>query len=219
MGPRCWPTRSAARASCIEPPRPDVLPNEVAESLAVDPRGRLGRARDSRGGTLPARPRRQLLHLARDRGRGGRRRSASSGSTPTATSTRRTRRRVGSSTEWASPCSLGDGWQSFGTVEGLRPVPAEHALLVGARDIDPTEQERRRRLASAPGRRSDARDALDELSGPGRRGLRPRRSRRHRFLGRDAPTRSPSQVGSMARRARAGTDRDRRAASRSRGRL
>ena len=33
------------------------------------PRSRLGRARDSRGRTLPARPRRQLLHLARDRGR------------------------------------------------------------------------------------------------------------------------------------------------------
>ena len=60
---------------------------------------------------------------------------------------------------------LGDGWRELRqTVEGLRPVPAEHALLVGARDIDPTEQDR---VAASPLRRADARtldDALDELS-------------------------------------------------------
>lgn len=60
---------------------------------------------------------------------------------------------------------LGDGWRELRqTVEGLRPVPAEHALLVGARDIDPTEQDR---VAASPLRRADAGtldDALDELS-------------------------------------------------------
>jgi arginase len=60
---------------------------------------------------------------------------------------------------------LGDGWRELrNTVEGLRPVPAEHALLVGARDIDPTEQDR---VAASPLRRADAKtldDALEELS-------------------------------------------------------
>jgi arginase len=60
---------------------------------------------------------------------------------------------------------LGDGWRELrNTVEGLRPVPAEHALLVGARDIDPTEQDR---LAASPLRRADEKtldEALDELA-------------------------------------------------------
>jgi arginase len=60
---------------------------------------------------------------------------------------------------------LGDGWRELrNTVEGLRPVPAEHALLVGARDIDPTEQDR---VAASPLRRADPKtldDALEELS-------------------------------------------------------
>jgi arginase len=59
---------------------------------------------------------------------------------------------------------LGDGWDELRrTVEGLRPVPVEHALLVGARDIDPTEQGRVDTL-----RRADAEtleNALDDLSG------------------------------------------------------
>ena len=60
---------------------------------------------------------------------------------------------------------LGEGWRELRrTIEGLRPVPAEHALLVGARDIDPTEQER----VESTLHRADAEtleDALDELSG------------------------------------------------------
>jgi arginase len=60
---------------------------------------------------------------------------------------------------------LGDGWRELRrTVEGLRPVPAEEALLVGARDIDPTEQDR---VDASPLRRADAEtldDALDELA-------------------------------------------------------
>jgi arginase len=60
---------------------------------------------------------------------------------------------------------LGDGWRELrNTVEGLRPVPAERALLVGARDIDPTEQDR---FAESPLRRADVRTldkALEELS-------------------------------------------------------
>jgi arginase len=60
---------------------------------------------------------------------------------------------------------LGDGWRELrNTVEGLRPVPAEHALLVGARDIDPTEQDR---FAESPLRRADVQtldEALEELS-------------------------------------------------------
>ena len=38
---------------------------------------------------------------------------------------------------------LGDGWRELrSTVEGLRPVPAANALLVAARDLEPTELER-----------------------------------------------------------------------------
>jgi arginase len=60
---------------------------------------------------------------------------------------------------------LGDGWHELRqTVEGLRPVPAEHALLVGARDLDPAEQERvsARALCQADAKTLD--DALEELS-------------------------------------------------------
>jgi arginase len=60
---------------------------------------------------------------------------------------------------------LGDGWDELRqTVEGLRPVPAEHALLVGARDLDPAEQER---VTDSRLRQADAKtldDALEELS-------------------------------------------------------
>ena len=60
---------------------------------------------------------------------------------------------------------LGDGWDELRqTVEGLRPIPAERALLVGARDLDPAEQDR---VATVPLRRADAEtldDALEELS-------------------------------------------------------
>jgi arginase len=59
---------------------------------------------------------------------------------------------------------LGDGWDELRrTVDGLRPVPAEHALLVGARDLDPTEQTR----VDSTLQRADAETleaALDELA-------------------------------------------------------
>jgi arginase len=58
---------------------------------------------------------------------------------------------------------LGDGWNELRrSVEGLRPVPAEHTLLVGARDIDPTEQERVDLLRRADDETLD--DALDQLA-------------------------------------------------------
>ncbi len=60
---------------------------------------------------------------------------------------------------------LGDGWrEARRTVEGLQPIPAEHAVLVGARDIDPTEEPR---LAASPLVRAHAdtlTPALDTLS-------------------------------------------------------
>jgi arginase len=58
---------------------------------------------------------------------------------------------------------LGDGWNELRrSVEGLRLVPAEHTLLVGARDIDPTEQERVDLLRRADDETLD--DALDQLA-------------------------------------------------------
>lgn len=61
---------------------------------------------------------------------------------------------------------LGEGWLELRrTIEGLRPVPAENAVLVGARDLDPTEVDR---VADSPLRRADVEtldDALEELSG------------------------------------------------------
>jgi arginase len=60
---------------------------------------------------------------------------------------------------------LGDGWQEMrATVEGLRPVPPENALLVQARDLEPAEADR---VAASALRRADAEtleDALDELA-------------------------------------------------------
>ena len=60
---------------------------------------------------------------------------------------------------------LGDGWHELRqTVDGLRPVPAEHALLVGARDLDPAEQDR---VSASALRQADAKtleDALEQLS-------------------------------------------------------
>jgi arginase len=56
---------------------------------------------------------------------------------------------------------LGNGWDELRrTVDGLRPVPAEHTLLVGARDIDPTERVDTLRRADA----GTLEDALEELS-------------------------------------------------------
>ena len=60
----------------------------------------------------------------------------------------------------------GSGWQTLReTVNGHRPVPEELALLVGARDVDPREEER---LAASAIGRADAgslADALDDLAG------------------------------------------------------
>jgi arginase len=60
---------------------------------------------------------------------------------------------------------LGDGWHELRqTVEGLRPVPAEHALLVGARDLDPGERDR---VSASALHQADAQSlagALEELS-------------------------------------------------------
>jgi arginase len=60
---------------------------------------------------------------------------------------------------------LGESWLELRrTIEGLQPVPAENAVLVGARDIDPIEVDR---LAASPLRRADVESldgALDELA-------------------------------------------------------
>jgi arginase len=60
---------------------------------------------------------------------------------------------------------LGDGWQEMrATVEGLRPVPPENALLVAVRDLERTEAAR---VAVSELRRADVDSleaALDELA-------------------------------------------------------
>jgi arginase len=60
---------------------------------------------------------------------------------------------------------VGDGWSELrATIEDLRPVPAENAVLVQARDLEQTESAR---LAASALRRADAdtlEDALDELA-------------------------------------------------------
>ena len=60
---------------------------------------------------------------------------------------------------------LGDGWGEMrATIEGLRPVPGENALLVSARDLDPTEADR---VAASRLSRADTdtlEPALDELA-------------------------------------------------------
>jgi arginase len=59
----------------------------------------------------------------------------------------------------------GEGWTELRrTVDGLRPVPEEHVVLVGARDLEPTEEER---LAESAVVRADAaslESALDTLA-------------------------------------------------------
>jgi arginase len=60
---------------------------------------------------------------------------------------------------------LGDGWRELrATIEGLRPIPAENAVLVQARDLEQTEAAR---VAASALRQADAdtlEDALDELA-------------------------------------------------------
>jgi arginase len=59
---------------------------------------------------------------------------------------------------------VGEGWAELrGTVDGLAPVPEDRIVLVGARDLEPTEEER---LAASEIVRADAAtldSALDEL--------------------------------------------------------
>jgi arginase len=59
----------------------------------------------------------------------------------------------------------GEGWAELRrTVDGLRPVPEERVVLVGARDLEPTEEER---LVASAVVRADAaslESALDELA-------------------------------------------------------
>jgi arginase len=60
---------------------------------------------------------------------------------------------------------LGESWDELrATIEGLRPVPPENAVLVAARDFEPTEAER---IAASDLRRADANTleaALDDLA-------------------------------------------------------
>jgi arginase len=60
---------------------------------------------------------------------------------------------------------LGESWDELrATIEGVRPVPAENALLVQARDLEETEADR---IAASELRRADAdtlEAALDELA-------------------------------------------------------
>jgi arginase len=60
---------------------------------------------------------------------------------------------------------VGDGWAELrGTIDGLRPVPEERIVLVGARDLEPTEEAR---LAASAIERPDVaalEAALDELA-------------------------------------------------------
>ena len=59
----------------------------------------------------------------------------------------------------------GEGWAELRrTVEGLRPIPQDHVVLVGARDLEPTEE---KRLAASAILRADSASldgALDELA-------------------------------------------------------
>src|SRR6185436_2556970 len=60
---------------------------------------------------------------------------------------------------------VGEGWaQLRGTVEGLRRIPEERILLVGARDLEPTEE---KRLSASKIVRADAsslESGLDQLA-------------------------------------------------------
>ena len=60
----------------------------------------------------------------------------------------------------------GEGWAELrGTIEGLRPVPEDRILLVGARDLDPTEEARLAASAIVRPDIASLEGALDELAG------------------------------------------------------
>jgi len=59
----------------------------------------------------------------------------------------------------------GEGWDELrGTVEGLRPVPQERIVLVGVRDLDPTEEVRLSASAIARPDLAALEGVLDELA-------------------------------------------------------
>ena len=149
----------------IEPPRPDVLPNEVAESFSVI-RAVASAVRETvEEGRFPLvlavncfTSLGTVAGVGRDVGVVWFDAHGDFHTPDTTTS--------GFLDGMGLAMLLGDGWRELrNTVEGLRPVPAEHALLVGARDIDPTEQDR---VDASPLHRADAQTldvALAELSG------------------------------------------------------
>jgi arginase len=56
---------------------------------------------------------------------------------------------------------VGEGWAELrSTVEGLRPIPEERIVLVGARDLEPTEEQR---LSASKIARADASSLESEL--------------------------------------------------------
>ena len=149
----------------IEPPRPDVLPNEVAESFSVIRAVGSAVRETVENGRFPLvlavncfTSLGTVAGVGRDVGVVWFDAHGDFHTPDTTTS--------GFLDGMGLAMLLGDGWRELrNTVEGLRPVPAEHALLVGARDIDPTEQGR---VDASPLRRADAKTldvALDELSG------------------------------------------------------
>ena len=76
---------------------------------------------------------------------------------------------------------LGDGWSELrATIEGLRPVPAENALLVSGARPGADRGRSRGRLGPAPSRRGHARVRARRARDAGRRRLRPHRPRRAR---------------------------------------
>ena len=60
---------------------------------------------------------------------------------------------------------VGEGWAELRrTVEGLRPIPEEQIVLVGARDLEPTEEERLSASKIARADASSLESALDQLA-------------------------------------------------------
>ena len=160
----CSPRAIGGDTVVVPGPEPRPVPNEVADSFDVIRSVRSAVGETVEDGRFPLVLARQLLHLARDRGRGSAATSASSGSTRTETS------HAGLDDHrlpdgMGLAMLLGDGWSELrATIDDLRPVPAENALLVSARDLEPTEVAR---VAASDLRRADAdtlEPALDELA-------------------------------------------------------
>jgi len=60
---------------------------------------------------------------------------------------------------------VGEGWAELRrTVEGLRPIPEERIVLVGARDLEPTEEERLSASKIARADASSLESAFDQLA-------------------------------------------------------